>query len=242
MKAIRILTALGLALGLSACGGSDLASRNAPYNTDAPVATAAPATSEVALTANTAQRRVVLAPQYNVVAINIMVPYDLKVSEANSYYPLADIVWRGEPLGDRHQQVRAIFTEAFGLGTGHMKSGPQVLVEAKVERFHSLTEKTRYSFGGMHSLRFELTVRDATTNAVIEGPRTVIADIKASGGTQAIAEDQAGRTQRVVIIEQLRAVIRRELSLQREEAPVSRSSMQIPLTPERMMQQSPIPL
>ncbi len=52
-------------------------------------------------------------------------------------------------------------------------------------------------------LHFMLTVRDATTGAVVDGPRLVKADVKASGGAGAIAEERIGRTQRVVIVEAL---------------------------------------
>lgn len=237
MKAIRTLTAAGIFLGLAACGGTDLASRNETLIGSAPAQSA-----EFDVASASAARRVILSSQYNVTEVNISVPQTLAVSEANMFYPIADIVWRGEPRGDRHAQVGAIFTEAFGLGTGQMKAGPAVIVDAQVERFHSLTEKTRYTVGGMHSLRFMLTVRDAATKAIIDGPRLVVADIKAAGGSRAIAEDQAGRTQRVVIIEQLSSVIRRELSRQREDFPVSRNSLEVPLTPARVMQQTPIPL
>ena len=40
-------------------------------------------------------------------------PRSLKVSEANTFKPRADIVWRGEALGDRYQQVEAIFADAM---------------------------------------------------------------------------------------------------------------------------------
>ena len=102
--------------------------------------------------------------------------------------------------------------EGFAQGTAGMTAGRRVIVEAEVVRFHCLTEKTRYSIGGVHSIRFNLTVRDAESGQVIDGPRLVKADIKASGGEKALAEDRAGRTQRVVIVEDLMAVSRRELS------------------------------
>ncbi|MFN4171379.1 MAG: DUF6778 family protein [Pseudorhodobacter sp.] len=235
MTTLRLLAAIGLCSSLGACASGDLASRNLPLATQIN-------TSEMAFVERSAERRVVLAPQYNVREINVTVPRSLSVSEANMYYPLADIVWRGDPRGDRHAQVQAIFMESFGLGTGHMKSGPAVIVDAEVTRFHSLTEKTRYSFGGVHSMRFKLTVRDAASGAVIDGPRLVVADVAASGGSRAIAEDQAGRTQRVVIVERLRAAIRQELSRAvEEEAPVGRSATTHALTPARVMEQSPIP-
>ena len=94
-----------------------------------------------------------------------------------------------------------------------MTAGQAVILEAEVTRFHALTEKTRYTFGGMHSVKFRLTLRDAETGAVIDGPRLVSADIEAAGGVRAMAEDQAGRTQKVVIEEHLAEVIRAQLAL-----------------------------
>lgn len=161
-----------------------------------------------------------LMPRYSVQGVRVEVPRELSVSEANLFYPVADIVWRGEGRGDRYAQIQTIFLEAFGFGTTGMKSGPAVIVEARVRRFHALTEKTRYTVGGVHSIRFDLTVRDARTGAVLEGPRFVVADVKASGGSRAVAEEQAGRTQRVVIIEALSQTIRRELS-QLAQAPAA---------------------
>lgn len=154
-----------------------------------------------------------LAAQYDVEAIRIAVPRSLKVSEANSFKPIADIVWRGEPRGDRHQQVAAIFNEAIHSGTSAMQSGRKVDIEIEVTRFHALTEKTRYTIGGVHEMRFVLTVRDTATGQVIDGPREVAADVRASGGSLAIAEDQQGLTQRVVTVQRLSQVIRRELSV-----------------------------
>ena len=156
----------------------------------------------------------VLAAQYDVEDIRISVPSKLKVSEANVFYPVADIVWRGEPAGNRHAQVMSIFKEAMDRGTYTMNTGRKVLVDVEVTRFHSVTEKTRYTVGGTHSMRFTLTVRDAATGAVIDGPRLVAADAKAAGGAQAVAEEQMGRTQRVVVVERLASAIRAELSTQ----------------------------
>lgn len=171
-----------------------------------------------------------LAPKYAVREVRVEVPRALVVSEANMFYPLADIVWRGEPRGDRYDQVQRIFTEALGFGTNGMANGPDAIVEVQARRFHALTEKTRYTTGGVHSIRFDLTVRDAKTGAILEGPRLVIADVKASGGRKAIEEDQTGRTQRVVIIENLSQVIRRELSTRIGGDPVA-SSAAAPVVP-----------
>jgi len=50
---------------------------------------------------------------YNVVDYSVRVPSNLTISEANSYYPVADIVWRGDALGDRHMQVAKIFQDSL---------------------------------------------------------------------------------------------------------------------------------
>lgn len=218
MKALHILLAFGVALGLSACGGTDVASRNAPLNTDVPFASAP------------GPQRIILTSRYNVSEIRIDVPRSLKVSEANMFYPHADIVWRGEPRGDRHSQIHSIFTDAFGMGTANMKSGSEVIVEATVSRFHGVTEKTRYTFGGVFNMQFVLIVRDAKTGLVLEGPRPITVDVAAAGGSAAIQEEQAGRTQRVVVIEALREGIRRELSDQLQEIPMSRNETPLGVT------------
>ena len=192
----------GAALALAACGGGQGVSRgteSAPVGFAVVESAAAPGVQ-------------VLAPRYAVQEVRVEVPPDLRVSEANTFYPFADIVWRGEPAGDRHAQVRAILLDAFGFGTSGMDTGPGVIVEATVRRFHALTEKTRYTVGGIHAVNFDLTVRDAATGAVLEGPRLVKVDIPAWGGRRAIEEERAGRTQRVVIVEGVAQAIRRELS------------------------------
>ena len=142
---------------------------------------------------------------------DITVPHSLTVSEANSYLPLADIVWRGEPPGIAMPRSPSILADGLRAGTIDMKQGPRVTVELFSTRFHALTEKARYTVGGIHSIHFELTVRDAATGAILDGPRLVVADVKASGGARALAEEQMGRTQRVVIVERLSQIIQREL-------------------------------
>ena len=158
------------------------------------------------------QGPIYMIAQYDVEDITIRVPRELVVSEANSFRPDADIVWRGEPIADRYAQVEAILTEAMVTGTAMMTSGPKVDIEITLARFHCLTERTRYSVGGVHAMQFDLTVRDADTGVIIDGPRRVVADTKASGGATAIAEDAAGQTQRVVVVDRLARAIRFALS------------------------------
>lgn len=154
----------------------------------------------------------VLAPLYTVSDVRVSVPRSLRVSEANVFYPMADIVWRGDPVGDRHQQIASIFQTAAEIAASRMNGPRPAIVQIELVRFHGVTEKTRYTVGGTHDMVFNLTVLDASTGAVIDGPRQVRADVKAAGGQAAIAEEQAGRTQKVVVTEKLVETLRRELS------------------------------
>ncbi len=148
---------------------------------------------------------------YDVIGLSVTVPRSLEVSEANVYYPGSDIVWRGDPPGDRYEQVRSIFETGMGRGIRALNGSRKVKVAVEVRRFHSVTEKARYSVGGVHSIRFVLTVFDASTGQVIEGPRLVSADLNAFGGEQAIAADRAGQTQKVRVTDHLARVIRQQL-------------------------------
>ena len=207
MATIKLVSALALTIGLGACTSpTPDATRNLPVNE------ATGHAMGLGLRTNAGAGYSVVTPHYDVVSVNISVPESLRVSEANMYYPIADIVWRGEPRSDRHKQVTAIFQEAFAAGTQTLHSGRRVAVDVVVDRFHCLTEKARYTIGGVHSLKFTLTVRDAATGQTLDGPRLVVADIKASGGAVAVQEEADGITQRLVILQRLSEVALRELT------------------------------
>ncbi|WP_255449570.1 DUF6778 family protein [Shimia ponticola] len=189
-KKFSLMVGLAL-LGLSACASYDPATRNAPL--------------EVPLAQS-------IQPSFDVAELKIAVPKRLKVSEANVYYPRADIVWRGDAMGDRHKQVLNIFAEAMQRGTDQLEGLQDVVVEVEVLRFHSMTEKARYTVGGVHSIKFNLTVRDATTGQVIVPTRLINADLPGLGGQAAIAADAIGNTQKVRIMSHLEQVILQELS------------------------------
>ena len=193
---VRSMIMGGFLLGLSACATPEPVTRGATLDPSAL------ANGSVAL----------VAPDYDVISVKIDVPRTLKVSEANVFFPIADIVWHGDPLGDRYAQVQAIYAEAFAAGTADLHGARKVEVDAEITRFHALTPKTRYTVGGMHTLHFILTVRDAATGEILDGPRPVVADVKGSGGTRAMEEEAAGITQKVVIEDRLAQVIRDELS------------------------------
>ena len=190
-KSIRILAALAIAAGLPACGAPP---------------------SETVTRGDSAGVTPVAAPvALNIASININVPRTLVVSDKNRYYPQGDIVWRGDPAGDRHAQVEAIFRDAVTQATQGMSSGTPAILDIEVERFHALTEKARYLTGGVHDINFALTLRDPATGRALAAPRRMQADLKAFGGSAAIAADQRGETQKVRITAHLAKVIRAEL-------------------------------
>lgn len=185
---------MALGLGLSACASVDTATRNAPLD-------------------HTATEMAAPAPSFSLAGFDVNVPLSLKVSEANSYYPGGDIVWRGDVYGNRYEQVTALFEDAVQLGGGSLDGAMPVVVEIEVQRFHALTEKTRYSVGGIHSIEFTMTIRDPLTGAVIRGPREIKADLVGYGGSKALQAEARGLTQKYRITQHLAKVVRDEMSL-----------------------------
>ena len=195
MKIFKLVMMLGLGTLVSACATVDTASRNARFEPQQP---------EYAST----------LPSVRVGEINVLVPQSLKVSERNSYYPGGDIVWRGDAIGNRHQQVKAIFDTALAQGTSPMDGLLPIRLDIRVERFHALTEKARYTTGGVHSITFAMQIRDFTTGAAIGEARLVKADLNAFGGQQALRAEASGLTQKVRITNHLAEVIHQELASQ----------------------------
>lgn len=135
----------------------------------------------------------------------IDVPRTLTVSEANTIKPRADIVWREDPMGDRYQQVEVILRDALQPVLANMPGSVPARIDLSVTRFHALTQRTRYSFGGEHEIEFIVTVSHAETGAILAGPRAVDLTFDAYGGDRAVAAEAQGITQRVRITERLRA-------------------------------------
>lgn len=191
MRIVKLGTAMLLALGLAACASPDTASRNASF--PAPQATPA-------------------ALSLDVQAVRVSVPPSLKVSEANSYYPGGDIVWREDGPGDRHAQVQAILENAFARGIDGLPQGSvPVVLDVELSRFHALSEKARYTIGGVHAIQFTYVLRDPATGAALTAPKFVKADFRALGGQAAIEAERNGITQKRRITEHLGDVIRQEL-------------------------------
>jgi len=191
MHSVKFIVALVLGLGLSACASVETATRNAPL--DAPALRPA-------------------AVPLDVREVRVTVPRSLKVSEANRYLPGGDIVWREDAPGDRHAQVAEILNDALERGVAALpEGGVPVMLDVELSRFHALSEKARYTVGGVHAIQFTYVLRDPRTGVALSQPKFVKADFKAFGGQKAIAAERQGITQKVRITEHVAHVIRAEL-------------------------------
>lgn len=196
MKLIKAIAFGAIAAALGACSTTDLVSRNAPLEAQRVAAVQAPQVQR----------------DYDLHSIRFAVPSDMKVSEANSYYPIADIVWRGDPLGNRAEQISDIFQTSIQAAGEGLTGATPITVDVELARFHSLTERTRYSVGGVHSIKFDLTIRHAETGEVLEPTRRINGDLAALGGYAAVNADNEGQTQKVRITAHLTNLFFRELS------------------------------
>ncbi|MEP2027835.1 MAG: DUF6778 family protein [Paracoccaceae bacterium] len=197
MRLVQVLFVLIIGLTLTACAASRAEKEEAAAIDEA---------------ANSAEVQIAPDPLVTVNAVEIIVPDTLLVTEANRYYPKGDIVWRGEPLGDRRAQVKAIFEEGIGRGAAALQGSTPVDVQVEVLRFHALTQKARYTVGGVHAITFSVTLKNPETGALLADPHIVQADLKAYGGEEALSAEAGGYTQKFRITNHLANVIVADLS------------------------------
>lgn len=133
--------------------------------------------------------------------VRVSVPDSLRVSEAETLLPDADIVWREDPLGDRHAQVATIMKNAITLGAQGLRGSRRVIIDVTVTRFHALTFRAEQSEAdwGVHNIRFFARVLDASTGAVLLDTVDIRAELPALSG-KAMREARAkGQTQKKMI-------------------------------------------
>lgn len=195
MKLFKIMTVAALGLGVAGCASVDTVTRNAPL--DVP--------------AFGVEGRVI-ARSYAIEDMTFAAPDNMRVSESNSYYPSADVVWRGDPIGDRVEQIAAIFQTATLRNQEKLNGDIPVIVNFELVRFHGVTERTRYSIGGVYNIVFNMSVRNAVTGEIIEEPRLIEADLSAPGGIAALMQEQRGQTEKVRVTDFLTQVFKDELS------------------------------
>lgn len=151
-------------------------------------------------------------PAYDIRGAEVHVPRELTVSEENQIYPWADIVWRGDPPGDRYDQIATIFDAATTELSSQMQTGAAVILDIEVRGFHALTEKARYGYGGNYSISFDLALRDAATGVELRPAERINIVEPAAWGQQAADNEARGLTQKVVVTRLITEAIERHLS------------------------------
>ena len=147
---------------------------------------------------------------WHVVAVNVSVPSSLKVPEEHSYEPKADIVWREDPIGDRHPQVAKIMTDAIRRGASGLHGPRAVRLDVVVSRFHALTyeaESLNVAGIGVHNVNFTVAVIDARTGAVLVPPQDIDAAMPAMTGAEMIAARVRHESQKSQIMAHVAATI-----------------------------------
>lgn len=139
--------------------------------------------------------------------VRVIVPDTLTVSDVNILAPDVDIVWHGDPVGDRRQQVATILDDAITRGASGLSGGKPVVIEATVVRFHALTPYARQLTGGVHKVAFSVVVMDAQTGAHLTEAVVIQADVEAYGSGKAKDAEAAGITQKMRISNRVSVVI-----------------------------------
>lgn len=192
MKILGRFGALSLILGLAACGGVETPSRDTPLDPGV-----------------IAPGYVERAQAFDVTQVIVQVPTDLSVSERNGYYPTADIVWRGDAPGDRYAQIEALFDEAAERVLPQIDGDVPAIAVIRIVRFHGVTERTRFSVGGVYNMEFTVSYQDGDGN-ILEETRFVEANLPAPGGQAALELERAGQTERVRVVDYLSYVLLNE--------------------------------
>lgn len=137
----------------------------------------------------------------------VQVPDTLTTTEENSYAPNADIVWHGEPFGDRRAQVAAIVDEGITQGARPLRGSQPVNLIVTLRQFHALTPKARsLAPSAVHNISYMMQVVDARTGDAVTEPELIFADLMAFTGSAAVEAVLQGETQKVRITRHLKDV------------------------------------
>lgn len=146
--------------------------------------------------------------------VQVVVPSSLTVSEAGNLLPDADIVWHGDPMGNRLEQVGTILGTGVSAGGKGLRGSRPVILQVTLQQFHALSPRARRTTGGIHNIDFVIQVIDASTGKPLTEPDLVQADEYAFGGAEAVAAERAGQTQKVRIQNRIALVVAAWLALE----------------------------
>lgn len=139
--------------------------------------------------------------------VDVRVPSSLSVSNDNTYAPNADIVWHGEPFGDRRAQVGRILDEGIRRGAAPLSGTRPVTIVARLDHFHAVTPAAvARAPGAVHNIAYAIQVFDARTADPITEAETIQADLEAFVGDAAVVAQLQGRGQRVRLVDHIARV------------------------------------
>jgi len=137
----------------------------------------------------------------------VTVPESLTTTEENSMAPDADIVWHGEPLGDRREQVGKILREAIIRGGSKLAGSEAVDILVELNHFHAVTPTAvSRAPGAVHNIRFTARVVDALTGQPLTEAEIIDADLEAFVGSAAAMAEVQGQGQRKRIVQHIASV------------------------------------
>ena len=146
---------------------------------------------------------------WRVARVDVSAPATLTTSEVNGYVPDYDVVWHGEPFGDRRAQAAAITRDGISRGaTSVLRGGKPVVISATLSQFHALTPKARSMNGnvGIHNIHYTVQVLDAATGAPLTQPQFIRAETPGLTGDAAKQAEARGYSQRDEIVNHLSRV------------------------------------
>lgn len=150
-----------------------------------------------------------VAKSWRLAEVRVSVPKSLAVSEAKTLLTSADIVWREDPLGDRHAQVGKIIQTAVLRGAQGLRGSRPVIIDITVTRFHALTFEAELSNSdwGVHNIDFIAQVVDARTGEVLLPATKIRAETPAWSGAKMKALRAKGQTQKSIITNHVAATV-----------------------------------
>ena len=149
-----------------------------------------------------------VARTWTVTNVIVDVPRALTVAEAPSVMvPQADIVWHGDPPGDRRAQVASILEQGAWAGVAGLQGGKPVVLQLTLQQFHGVTPAAlSRSPAAVHNIAFAARFLNAQGQPLTE-PTNIRADLDAIVGVAAILATQQGATQKYRVTNNIAKVI-----------------------------------
>ncbi|SPH24857.1 hypothetical protein DEA8626_03891 [Defluviimonas aquaemixtae] len=140
-------------------------------------------------------------------AVQVEVPEDLTVTDINTLVPDADIVWHGDPPGDRKAQVAEIVRAGVTEGADGLDGTREVDFHVLLSRFHGVTPAAvALAPSAVHNIDFTIQAVDSDTGEELTEPVEISADVEANLGAIAVFAAMQGEAEKDRIIERIAEV------------------------------------